>query len=43
MINTELLLADLDTVERALDKAERQAKTGNKEDIARREFLQAPA
>ena len=39
VINTELLLADLDTVQRALDKAERQAKTANKEDVARRDFL----
>jgi GTP-binding protein YchF len=39
VINTELLLADLDTVERALDKAERQARAGNKVDIARREFF----
>ena len=39
VINTELLLADLDAVERGLDKAERQAKTGKKDDIARRDFL----
>ena len=39
VINTELLLADLETVERALDKAERQAKTANKDDIARRDML----
>jgi GTP-binding protein YchF len=39
VINTELLLADLETVERALDKAERQAKTAQKEDVARRDLL----
>ncbi len=40
VINTELLLADLDTVERALEKAQRRAKTGQKEEIARRDCLQ---
>jgi len=39
VINTELLLADLESVERALDKAERQAKTAKKEDVARRDLL----
>ena len=39
VINTELLLADLEAVERALDKAERQAKTAKKEDVARRDLL----
>jgi GTP-binding protein YchF len=39
VINTELLLADLQTVEKVLDKAERQAKTAKKEDIARRDLL----
>jgi GTP-binding protein YchF len=39
VINTELLLADLDTAQRALDKAERQAKTAKKDDIARRDCL----
>ena len=38
-INTELALADLESVERALDKAIRAAKTGKKEDIARRDAL----
>jgi len=38
-INTELALADLESVERALDKATRAAKTGKKEDIARRDAL----
>ncbi|MGI9329898.1 MAG: redox-regulated ATPase YchF [Gammaproteobacteria bacterium] len=39
VINTELLLADLDAVQRQLDKAEKQAKTGKKDDVARRDFL----
>lgn len=39
VINTELLLADLEAVQRALDKAEKQAKTGKKEDIARRDLF----
>ena len=38
-INTELELADLESVERQLDKATRSAKTGKKEDIARRDAL----
>ena len=38
-INTELALADLESVERALDKATRAAKTGQKDDIARRDAL----
>ena len=38
-INTELALADLESVERQLDKATRNAKTGKKEDIARRDAL----
>ena len=38
-INTELALADLESVERQLDKATRSAKTGKKEDIARRDAL----
>jgi hypothetical protein len=39
IINTELLLADLETVERALEKAERQAKTAKKEDRVWRDLL----
>jgi GTP-binding protein YchF len=39
IINTELILADLDTVERALYKAERQAKTADKDDIAWRDLV----
>jgi hypothetical protein len=40
-IETELLLADLDTATRSLQKAERQAKTGEKESIKRRDLLVA--
>ena len=40
VINTELILADLESIQRALQKAEKQAKTGNKDDIARRDILQ---
>jgi GTP-binding protein YchF len=32
-IDTELMLKDLDTVEKRLDRVKRQAKSGNKEDI----------
>lgn len=39
VINTELALADLETVEKNLAKAERNAKTNNKEDIAWRDLL----
>jgi len=39
VINTELVLADLEQVDRALDKAQKQAKTGNKDDIKRRDAL----
>jgi hypothetical protein len=35
IINTELLLADLHTVEKRLEKAKRAAKSQNKEDVAR--------
>jgi len=35
IINTELALADLDTVERALQKAEKQTRSGDKEALAR--------
>jgi len=40
IINTELALADLETVEKNLTKAERNAKTNNKEDIIWRDLLQ---
>jgi len=39
VIHTELLLADLETVGNALEKAGRQAKTARREDIARRDLL----
>jgi hypothetical protein len=39
VINTELVLADLDTVQKNLERAERQAKTAKKEDIAWRDLL----
>ena len=39
-INTELALADLDTVARVLERSERRAKTGDKEAVAENEFLQ---
>ena len=38
-INTELALADLESVEKQLYKAERNAKTNDKKDIAFRDFL----
>jgi GTP-binding protein YchF len=40
VIDTELALADLDSVERALDRAGRAAKAGDKEATARREVYQ---
>lgn len=40
VINTELLLADLAGVEKAVEKTEKAAKAGKKEDIARRDLLQ---
>jgi GTP-binding protein YchF len=40
VINTELALADMDSVEKALDRATRQAKTGDKLAAARRELLE---
>ena len=39
-IHTELALADLATVERALERAERAAKTGSKDAVAQRDLLQ---
>ena len=38
-INTELMLADLDTLEKRLEKTERKAKSGNKEDLLELEEL----
>lgn len=40
VINTELALADLDSVEKGLAKAERQAKTGDKKMLVRKALLQ---
>ncbi len=40
VINTELALADLETVERALEKTARQAKTGDKKVLARKALLE---
>jgi ribosome-binding ATPase len=39
VINTELALADLESVEKALQKAEKLVKTGDKKVLARRELL----
>ncbi|RLK51472.1 hypothetical protein DFR31_1413 [Alkalispirillum mobile] len=38
-INTELALADLETVEKALSRVERQTKSGDKQAIAKRDVL----
>ena len=40
VINTELMLADLETAEKRLDRAGREAKTGDKKAIAWRDLLQ---
>ena len=40
VINTELALADLETVEKALDKATRMAKTGDKKILERKALLE---
>ncbi len=40
VIDTELGLADLESVENALDKAARQAKTGDKKTLARKQLLE---
>ncbi len=40
VINTELALADLESVERALQKAEKLVKTGDKQVLVRRDLLQ---
>ena len=39
VINTELALADLDTVERGLQRAEKAAKAGDKDAIRQRDLL----
>ncbi|MCU7930394.1 MAG: redox-regulated ATPase YchF [Candidatus Thiodiazotropha sp. (ex Codakia rugifera)] len=41
VINTELGLADLESVEKALDKTTRQAKTGDKKMLARKVLLES--
>jgi GTP-binding protein YchF len=40
VINTELALADLESVEKALDKASRQARTGDKKILSRKLILE---
>ena len=40
VINTELVLADLESVEKALDKANRQSKSGDKKILARKAILE---
>lgn len=40
IINTELALADLESIEKALTKVAKQAKTGDKKIIARKDLLQ---
>lgn len=41
VINTELALADLESVEKGLDKTARQAKTGDKKILVRKELLES--
>ena len=43
VINTELALADLESVEKALQKAEKLVKTGDKKALARRDLLMRAA
>ena len=40
VINTELALADLESIEKSLDKVTRQAKTGDKKVLAKKALLQ---
>ncbi|MEW6445028.1 MAG: redox-regulated ATPase YchF [Pseudomonadota bacterium] len=40
VINTELILADMDTVARNLDRATKAAKSGNKDALAKKEVLE---
>ncbi|MFD2113023.1 redox-regulated ATPase YchF [Thiorhodococcus fuscus] len=40
VINTELALADMESVEKALDRAQRAAKTGDKKILFRKELLE---
>jgi GTP-binding protein YchF len=39
VINTELVLADIETLDRALQRAEKQARTARKEDVAHLDLL----
>lgn len=39
IINTELILADMETADRALQRAEKNSKSGDKEEIAMRELM----
>ncbi|MCK4608271.1 MAG: redox-regulated ATPase YchF, partial [Gammaproteobacteria bacterium] len=39
-ISTELLLADMETVDKAVDKATKQAKSGDKQMVAEKNFLE---
>jgi hypothetical protein len=41
IINTELALADMESVEKALDKASRQARTGDKKVLALKQLLES--
>ncbi|MDA0791933.1 MAG: redox-regulated ATPase YchF [Proteobacteria bacterium] len=41
IINTELQLADLDTIEKGINRVNKVAKSGNKEAIAKMQFLEA--
>jgi ribosome-binding ATPase len=43
VINTELALADLDTVERGLQRAEKASKAGDKDAVKLRELLKKHA
>lgn len=43
VINTELLLADLSTVEKALLRASKGAKSGNKEELLKKQLLEKAA
>lgn len=41
VINTELALADMSSVERALQKSAKASKSGNKDDLARKQVLES--
>ncbi|MEZ4907658.1 MAG: hypothetical protein R2771_08500 [Saprospiraceae bacterium] len=40
IIDTELLLKDIETAEKKLDKYKKSAKSGNKEDLKKAEYAQ---